>query len=607
MVALVMLLWNSLRKLWGDYLTVVYRLPAAKSLRIHLFGLAAAVTGMLIASVVAYDPVRCDLESASLVYQTILWIAVICLGIHYFSGLTTALAFALYFLLPSFPVALKPLLNGYVMGYAFGFVFATLYNDVVYLCLRYFERHLAKVAFAVYADHTVNIIKSPIQLEEKTTLHALRSLLYYAQAIRRDPKDPNRKTNVDLIINRIRWAHWPMTAATRKVLLQILEAQNLREGLEKLRQELMGDEKQMKKALVKVEERIEPLLNLRQKQLYNFDIPHEPKHPYTILFVANPFIRKRTGTPLFEPDPIIDDLDLFLHSVNRALRGFEADTVLGCSEIWSRVRIVTVFDEKLKELKKETDREQWALIGEMGDVNIGGEVVENILDPLPKMTENVERMLERYKEKHPLNIGINDIDVIFGMSAWPTHDRSFAHFSDFHEEDGIVVGQPGRVALSVIGANQRTFIHEFAHAMSSIKEDEGGAITDEYADLFDLAEPKKGVIDIQRNNLLRPDFYLNRRERRNPAFPGELVPIPTGFTFKTVRIKSKDVDKDVDVVFRSDLSHPSEQENWIGYFPDRPNPDVGCIMDRYQNYYRFDSLIGNFMYDRLIAKINTPR
>jgi len=608
MVALVMLLWNFWKRLKGNYLTVIYRLPAAKSLQIHLMGLAAGVTGLFIASAAAYE------STFAALWATVFWIGLILLGVLFASGLTTLLAvitfLALSFVGASSSSVLFILIQGYVMGYALGAVFATLYNDLVYIYLRVFERNLVKIAFGVYDNHEVNIIKSPYQLEEMATMEALKRLRFYTESIRRDPSEPNLGNNIRNIRRQIRKAHRRMAAESHIELLRLLAAANLRDGLNNLSNQLTNAATR-DNALRQVENQIEPLQRPRENQLYHFEIAQPPVRPYTIVFVANPFIRKRMPSggnqpDDFAPDPIMNDRELFLHSVNRALRSFEGNEVVGHREIWSRIRVVIIFDESLK---TEAARD-WALIEELQiPLIINDESIENIIDPMREMTGCVRMILQRYRDRHHdlpeviNNLDFNDIDIIFGMSAWPNYIRSYAHFSDYREGVGQIrnlsqngrefhlnnnamvhenrVSEPGRVALSVVGANQRTFIHEFAHAMSSMIN---GAIADEYTDRI-LVAIGHGA---PPNSL-----YINQNERilrGRPQFDG----IPKRFADYN------------GAIFHSDLAHPSAEEHWLSYFPDRPDPDVGCTMDRYRGYYRFDNLIHNFMYDRLVAKLNRP-
>jgi len=111
------------------------------------------------------------------------------------------------------------------------------------------------------------------------------------------------------------------------------------------------------------------------------------------------------------------------------------------------------------------------------------------------------------------------------------------------------------------------------HAMS---EFQNGAILDEY---FDYNE---AVINPS------PELQgLNRMERADSN-----QPIPAVYA----RYKNH--------MYHSDREHPSGRENWKGYFPERQAPHIGCTMDRYTGWYKFDKLISDFMYDRLIDKRN---
>jgi len=230
------------------------------------------------------------------------------------------------------------------------------------------------------------------------------------------------------------------------------------------------------------------------------------------------------------------------------------------------------------------------------------------------------------------------IDVIFAITASPTHDRCFAHYSDYIEreddieqelqnrgvrdglpfdfnidpcrnkevyQNGVPVEphrhvfpelhemddtnedfrmvhdffatRPGRVALNVLGARLKTYRHEFAHAMSSLFH---GTIKDEYVDYFLVTGETVEQI---------PHFFVNRIERRADAMP---IPAPKVFAeYNCTR-------------YHSDCAHPSAEEGWLGYFPDRYDRNISCIMDTDNGSFRFDDLLAMFIYDRLMAKVN---
>ena len=118
--------------------------------------------------------------------------------------------------------------------------------------------------------------------------------------------------------------------------------------LEDLRSQLAaGNEPILESTTREIEPIVEKYLKLKERKLYDYRVDLPPA-PYTIAFVANPIIRKRqreASDPAFEPDPILNDLDLFLQTVNRGLASFEIDSVVGRPEIWSRIRVVTIFNE----------------------------------------------------------------------------------------------------------------------------------------------------------------------------------------------------------------------------------------------------------------------
>jgi len=224
------------------------------------------------------------------------------------------------------------------------------------------------------------------------------------------------------------------------------------------------------------------------------------------------------------------------------------------------------------------------------------------------------------------------VDVIYVLTASPSHDRSTARYSDFVEtERGEVplsrvasadmTGQafdfspdpdgtkgteitteprstsdyrhdhycwhPGRIALNVLSARHKTYVHEFAHAMSSAIH---GAIVDEYADVFHIAK-KTGNLDKLSGRT--PPFYVNRIERHSRD-DGTFIPVHSVFAKYNGR------------VFQADRNHPSAEEGWLGYFPEKYCCSVPCTMDRSFGRYHFDALISTFMYERLCAKLNRP-
>lgn len=592
----------------------VRRMPPAKALNANLLGLSLGLFLVLAATGFQYT----SLFATQPWFNPVILLALFVAGIYFLGGFFTLIVAVSYLAISappagSFLYSIKQLAYWNLLGYGFGAIFATLYNDLVFLYLILFEKDKIKL-YAYFRKKEFNILKSPIKTEEKA----------FQELLSRE-RNPERH--------------------------------------KKLEEEL---------------------------KLYDFELDEPPEQPYTILFVANSFVLERleldglseqeaegelrdhrNNPASYKLDPIINDRDLFYFSVDRALRSFERNEVLGRPEIWSRVRVVTLFDPTLCRFENDNSEPQEnnpkirnTLVGEFqGRLTIDGQSPLNLLDPLPEMNTRVEYMLDEYQtEQQPpdkrLSICNGDIDVVYALSAWPTHDRSTAHFSDYHEEangsiaeeenniaeeattaqkalegeeftfdpdphqikEGSIVEQlppasieqnqknqtvanekaaengkfyhewhveePGRVALNVIGATDRTFIHEFAHAMSHL---ENGAITDEYADLFELESPTNKMGEEDQNP--EPPFYVNRIERKKQP-DGKFVTVHKVFSEYNCAI------------FHSDLRHPSAKENWLGYFPETHGSADSCIMDRLTNRNRFDKVISSFMYDRLVAKLN---
>jgi len=535
---------------------VVRRFPTRKVLRAHLLGLTFGLLLALLILCLNYTSLCTELP----------WHAPISIGLiiiigTYFGGPFVFIVVLLQlftFNADSFVGSFQLVTKWYLIGYAFGFILATLYNDLVYLYLLTFCKDRVKIAFAFDFDKKINIIKSPKPKEEKS--------------------------------------------------------------FEKL---------------------LEENSELEKRKLYKFDIdyPNE-KYPYTIVFVANPKILKLDGDCKqdedYDVDPIMKNRELFLRSIDRALYSFERDEVLGRREIWAHVRIVAMFD---KTLASASGVEYGMLQPYQNLLLINGKVAENLIDPMEQMQDNFIRMVDRETEESSgLSQAILDdikskVDVIFAMSASEEYTRSTAHFSDWKESSGVsdidVPGDtakfhpdpfhdeenpkgddikiatylkdhefkakheyhaslPGRVALNVIKANTKSFIHEFAHAMSSAYH---GAIVDEY---FDTIIAKKDANDSAENSESGDDyvpFFVNRLERVK-QLSGKVVPVHKIFV------------KYDHLIYKSDRNHPSAKENWLGYFPERQALYTRCTMDRGYTDYCFDKLIHHFMYDRLIAKIN---
>lgn len=553
-------------KLPKNYVAV-HRMPPAKNLFAHELALA---TGLFLVLISVFFEAAIIRELS--VWQHILILAVFCCG-TLLGGIFTWIVFLFVLLGYSAVIPDQGLWRTlfeyavwYLIGYISGYALGQFYNYLVYFYLLYLGKDKPKISFVYNQERTVNIIKSPVQDEDTFN------------------------------------------------------------------------------------EMDEDFRNRRHKQ---YDLESVPQQPYTILFIANP--RLKHGRD-YQPDPILKDKKLFYRMVDQALKSFEDDELLGNDEIWSRLRVITVFPPQALRLTKNDFSDLNLADGFEGTFTISNVIIDNILSPQEGMFDSVKKILLKLAEQSaslpqktnklikelipPENEGADaevkcGIDVIFVLSASKKYTRSSAVFSDypdiFSDDINSNNGQnytlqinpekpayqkvvlpklyndaeestfsperilqheyfcrvPGRVAINVLSARQKTFIHEFAHAMSSAVN---GAIADEYADNINVQG------EDHKNYVHHELFYINRRERQNPdRARGEYIPVPKRFMIFNGS------------QYYSDLCHPSARENWRGYFPETIDPTIPCIMDRSAGCYRFDKLITSFMYDRLSAKLNRQK
>jgi hypothetical protein len=358
---------------------------------------------------------------------------------------------------------------------------------------------------------------------------------------------------------------------------------------------------------------------LERLRLYDYEkrqpVP-DKKSPYTILFIANPsFLKRYPGGPNlaayrnnnsnYITDPIINDLDLFIRGVSQGLRSFDSNEVLGHPDIWSHVRIITIFDDQYPINRGS----QYGLVeANQQTFGINNQLIENLAEPIPNLYQNLQNIWADLQSRGVNLQGVNasDVDVIFALSAVRENNRSTAQFSGGRLIDPgdvnysyngtrpnyihecLVNPYPGRVALNVIDARTKTYIHEFAHAMS---HDCHGALIDEYFDLAVVGGmPQPFVSTFHTIN------RINRIDNLNNPAPGATIPQ------RMVDYDSYPLTID-NRVFWTDRQHPSCEENWTGYFAERPDMDIGCTMDSTFGRYHFDNLICAFMYDRLRSKV----
>lgn len=628
---------------------VIRRFPPRKILRGHQFGLTFGLISALIFIYFNYSilfsepfPFLAPLIAAVFVVGTLFSNPfVILVGIF--------LLFHLLIFSPSIQLwtALYESSRYYIWSYAFGAVLATLYNDLVYIHLRVFRRDSVKLSFAFDVDKKINIIKSPDEREETALLQILKPLIYYTQCIKKNDRPEFNAEELVLLIKRSYKRMKKIKASDDRDLLikKLIEIgvddisdDNFNEKIDKLKDFLLNDDFAVKnKAIEDTEEKIEPLvekyLKLKSRKQFNFRVKNYSTHPYTIAFVANPKVltsgkkAQVLDNSDFDNDPIIKNIKIFLNSIDNALFSFETNEVIGRREIWSQIRIIAIFDEKLT---NESGIEYGLVQPYPDQAIINGVVVSNLLYPLDNMWTNYQNILHNcntqagFAQNELQNI-IDSTDVIFAMSSSELYNRSTALYTDFGENGekpvgksvpfhfdldphktktnkislppraveskGLIISEhepfakiPGRVALNVLGASLKSYVHEFAHAMSSATH---GAIDDEYYDRKEMTKKIEftKIKDDEKHKL----FYVNRINRKKD---GIAVPVPREFAKYNKNL------------YHSDREHPSAREDWVGYFPERKCIHYACIMDRHYGAYRFDELISQFMYDRLIAKIN---
>lgn len=362
----------------------------------------------------------------------------------------------------------------------------------------------------------------------------------------------------------------------------------------------------------------------------------EMEHPYTIVFVANPFIRQReqqNGKAMAKRDPIMDNASLFLKAVYRALFSFEYNEVIGRPDIFSKIRVVTVNEtnELLSNSRKQIDyklvKDQCYVREFLGTLetdpgNSGGDgsvpldtFAHRMLVPNAETREKISRLV---REK--TGGRIQHIDVIFAISASPTHDissaklaikdnktkpeegRKFKYCNDpgGNKDDDIHRGSRhdleliheyfppengmGLVAMSAYDVRAKLPVHEFAHAMSSMSH---GMIVDEYYDSMEIHE-SNGDEEDQNDGIEINRIYRNKKKM------DQTHEIPVHKQFARYN----------DFVYESDRDHHIAAQGWRSYFPARKNPEVRCTMEVAEDVFQFDELLTDFIYDRLWVKVN---
>jgi len=190
--------------------------------------------------------------------------------------------------------------------------------------------------------------------------------------------------------------------------------------------------------------------------------------------------------------------------------------------------------------------------------------------------------------------GIDYSDVIMVISGSNQFIRSSARFT---EEEETAAGEPfiyqnnttiirknhakyaklpGVAAIWAGDDRLKTPVHEFAHAMSSFQN---GPIVDEYDD--------KG-----KDNF---DFMINKQFRN-----ASTEAIPKHFA----KYGLTTVIDDGCAEYCSDRTRADKEPSWSSYVPERVAPGYSSTMDIAYYDYRFSKLVFDFMYERLITKLN---
>ncbi len=553
--------------------SVIYvrRTLGTKGFRIHLLALSTAffavLAGIFAAGLPTYSlPFICwtvAILFAGSIFGA-MWLPLIILA-----GIL-ALAGGLAALHPEAPQVFVNYCSGYLVGALLGI----LYNDLVYLHQRFFRRTASRIVYAYDTERSLNFIMSP---KIKEVMHAVppADRDKYFQP---DPDEP------DKMIKKI------------------------------------------------------------DTWLYDFQPDHEPPYPFTVAIIANPIFREKVEDGYREMvDPISEDRELFMRSAERALQSLSQNHVVGAPEIWSKIRIVTVFHKLVPEERWEDvgmaqsyEAGLYEISGYEGEGNIAidGVSTDDLIDAAAHARDRYLYMLNAASKEFPTSTGANgedldpeqlcrETDMLIILSAVPKYKRATAQFANWYEDDtmrplqpdmngeefelekvrlpekcedpvhAFYFHNPGRMAVNVLEASFRTYIHEFGHAISDV---DNGVIVDEYYDRFFIDNlPDKPSLNIRW-------FDVNRFSRKVDKDTGRILqPIPREFSEYRLKLAAK---KEPKTAFQSDIDHPSGKENWLGFFPARDNLDANCIMDRTGVRNRFDGLLSKFIYDRLWVKVN---
>ncbi|NOG47227.1 MAG: hypothetical protein HND50_18440 [Calditrichaeota bacterium] len=325
---------------------------------------------------------------------------------------------------------------------------------------------------------------------------------------------------------------------------------------------------------------------------------------FNIFFVANPYINLvevNAENEIENIQRIKDDIigeykNHFYDTVESCIKSFAINNLMGKSEIFPRLNFYTIYTESAE------DTDENALCQ-----NTDIEYLQDVISPRLDDRRFVEEFVRQAQEVANNGNNNNDTntnlgivpDLVFLISASKEQIRASAIFSiDGGESTDEVefkyklpnsnpgfsqkfyhckyCKHPGVAALSIWDDRPKTVLHEFAHAISS---ENNGAIVDEYIDS-----------DSTDDNTYFP-LLINRRRRQEQGDA-----IPNIFSYYNID------DQDVTTYF-SDRYRDLGSES-VSITPEKPDIKTSCIMDIALYDYHFGELIFDFLYDRMLIKLN---
>lgn len=215
------------------------------------------------------------------------------------------------------------------------------------------------------------------------------------------------------------------------------------------------------------------------------------------------------------------------------------------------------------------------MIEELNGMDIDPEILEIILTGLATIKCEVYR--EEQKFLRALRIAINNSNV----------------FYDFHE---LLLKLARFRVVFRIDENSLTKLstHGLPPEVGNQLQANLDEINRDFTDKKEFLEVLKGILrSPDRGN---PDETFDTYKLLILRFANvHNFPIPREFARYTFEGRTK--------VYESDRYRSDKDLSWVSYAPQRRNENTSCIMDLTYRRYRFDPLIFDFMYDRLLTKM----